>query len=47
MAEKHDKGVGDPYDPDCKAASLSFINRKVCRNNCKFWNGKSCVKGFK
>lgn len=33
-------------DPLCKENIVRPINRKVCKNNCKFWNGKKCLRGY-
>lgn len=40
------KKIGNPDDTKCKDNSMRHITRKVCRNNCKFWEHAGKRKGF-
>jgi len=33
-------------DIRCKANTLKFISRKICKHNCKYWKHKKCSIGY-
>ena len=42
---------GGPEDPRCRAGYRQMIDKKVCRNNCKYWvfeggRGGYCGLGY-
>ena len=46
-ADRDKKYIGSVEDPECKENTIKPIDRVICRNNCKHWKKKKCLRGYK